>query len=118
MHAAGMAVESHTVHHLNLTALGPARLASELVQSRAALARRLGEDPVALAYPTGAYNPSVAAAARAAGYLLAVTTHAGRVLSPALPYAWPRVRVTPGESVAAFARSVGGGEPNSGMHSS
>lgn len=108
MHASGMEIESHTVRHYDLTTLPQARLAAELSDSRNALIRELNEDPIALAYPSGAFNQSVEDAARKAGYLLAVTTRPGRVLSPTAPYAWPRLRVASSLSLAGFERLVGG----------
>lgn len=108
MHASGMEIESHTVRHDDLTTLPQSRLAAELSDSRNALIRELNEDPIALAYPSGAFNQSVEVAARKAGYLLAVTTKPGRVLSPTAPYDWPRLRVASGLSLAGFERLVDG----------
>jgi peptidoglycan/xylan/chitin deacetylase (PgdA/CDA1 family) len=104
----GMAIESHTVHHLDLRALAPARLRDELIQSRDNIGAELGEAPVAFAYPAGEYNPDVIAAVRTAGYLLAVTTHPGEILDPGRVYEWPRIRVVPGESSASFAQALAG----------
>lgn len=111
MKAAGMEIDSHTVHHLDLTTLSASRLSEELSQSRAALIQNLGDTPIALAYPSGAFNERVEAAARKAGYLLAVTTQSGRTLRPASSLAWPRLRVASGLSLAGFARLVGGTVP-------
>ncbi len=108
MQAAGMAIESHTVHHLDLRSLGATRLAEELTQSRAMILDELGKAPDCLAYPAGKYNPAVVAATRAAGYLTAVTTHFGTSLSPLSCYAWPRVRVLAKEDLASFVRSIEG----------
>jgi peptidoglycan/xylan/chitin deacetylase (PgdA/CDA1 family) len=108
MYAAGMAIESHTVHHPDLRTLDPAGLAQELSQSRATLMDELGETPIALAYPSGAYDQAVVAATAAAGYLVAVTTHPGRVVSPLAAYTWPRLRVSPDESLNLFAKELAG----------
>jgi hypothetical protein len=51
MHAAGMAIESHTVHHGDLDILPTSSLAAELTQSRAAIAAELDQIPAVLAYP-------------------------------------------------------------------
>jgi peptidoglycan/xylan/chitin deacetylase (PgdA/CDA1 family) len=102
----GMAIESHTVHHLDLRTLTPVRLQSELTESRDNIWAMLGELPMAFAYPSGAYNQRVIAAVRAAGYRIAVTTHFGKILDPSHTFEWPRVRVTPYESLAVFAREL------------
>ena len=106
MQDAGMDIESHTVSHPDLTLLDAGRLEQELAESRAALVSHLQNAPVALAYPAGAYNARVIKAARAAGYLLAVTTHHGTVLDPAQRYSWPRVRVFPKIGLKGFGSSL------------
>ncbi|MCL5736496.1 MAG: polysaccharide deacetylase family protein [Actinobacteria bacterium] len=117
MYEAGMAIESHTVHHLGLTGLGSTRLKGELVQSRESIERELGRAPLVLAYPASNYNESVIRAARAAGYLMGVTAGPGRSLSPESPFTWPRLRVSRGLSLKAFARLVGGEVPSTGAAS-
>jgi peptidoglycan/xylan/chitin deacetylase (PgdA/CDA1 family) len=106
MQQAGMAVESHTVNHLDLRSLAPARMQDELVQSWNTIERELGKAPMALAYPSGAYNPAVIAAVRAAGYRLAVTTHPGKTLHPSHAYEWPRLRIGPRLDLAGFAKEL------------
>ena len=108
MCAAGMAIESHTVDHPDLRHLGAARLAEELTVSRVTLARELGEDARILSYPQGRYNETVMAAAAAAGYRAAVTTRLWWTSSSPSRYEWQRQRVSPGESLVAFARTVRG----------
>lgn len=103
----GMAIESHTVHHPDLRTLAPARLQGELTQSRDSIGAMLGEVPMAFAYPSGAYNQGVIAAVKAAGYRIAVTTHHGDILDPSHTFEWPRIRVTPWESLARFAKRLG-----------
>jgi peptidoglycan/xylan/chitin deacetylase (PgdA/CDA1 family) len=106
MQEAGMAVESHTVNHLDLRSLTPARLQDELAQSDRSIETELERAPIALAYPAGAYNPAVIAAAGEAGYRLAVTTHPGETLDPRHPYEWPRIRIGPRLSLAGFAKEL------------
>ena len=108
MHAAGMAIESHTVDHPDLRTLDAARLAEELAQPRVVLAKELGEDARILAYPQGRYNGTVIAAAEAAGYRAAVTTRLWWTSSSPSCYAWQRMGVSPGESLVAFARVLRG----------
>jgi peptidoglycan/xylan/chitin deacetylase (PgdA/CDA1 family) len=108
MHAAGMAIESHTVDHPDLRTLDAAHLAEELTKPRAVLAKELGEEARILAYPQGRYNRTVIAAAQSAGYVAAVTTRLWWTSSSPSCYAWQRTRVSPGESLLAFAWAVRG----------
>ncbi len=108
MHADGMAIESHTVHHEDLDVLPAPRLAAELTQSRATIAEEVGQMPAVLAYPGGDYNVRVAAAARAAGYLMAVLTHSGRLLSSVNTYLWPRMAIGARETPSGFVRALAG----------
>ncbi len=64
----GVEVGSHTVSHPHLPELGDEGLASELVASRNEISDVLGVPCRLFAYPYGAQDPRVRAAARAAGY--------------------------------------------------
>ena len=108
MRAAGMDIESHTVDHPDLRTLDATRLAGEMVESRAALARELGANARILSYPQGRYNAMVVAAAQAAGYVAAVTTRLWWRSSSPSQYVWQRMRVSPEESLAAFGRALRG----------
>lgn len=73
MQAAGMEIESHGVWHNMLAKLPLDDMSDEVTGSKLALERELGTSANALSYPVGgtdAYNESVIAAARAAGYKL------------------------------------------------
>jgi peptidoglycan/xylan/chitin deacetylase (PgdA/CDA1 family) len=114
MHAAGMAIESHTVHHDDLNTLSADSLTAELTQSRNAIAAEVGQVPAALSYPGGDYDRQVAAATKAAGYLMAVTAHPAKLVGPSNPFAWPRTGIGPRETLSNFAKVVEGTLPNSG----
>jgi peptidoglycan/xylan/chitin deacetylase (PgdA/CDA1 family) len=73
----GFTIGSHTVRHLDLTKLSPAQTWFELRHSRQTLERRLGRPVHSLAYPYGAADPAVVAAALGSGYALAFTTRPG-----------------------------------------
>jgi peptidoglycan/xylan/chitin deacetylase (PgdA/CDA1 family) len=66
---AGWEIGSHTATHARLTELDDAALGEEMGTSRAECERRLGRPCVTIAYPYGATNERVAAAAGAAGYV-------------------------------------------------
>ena len=73
---------AHSVTHPNLTRVSAARLADELAQSAARVEAYVGIRPRALAYPYGrrmAVGEREIAAARAAGFAMAVTTQPGMV---------------------------------------
>ena len=107
MQQAGMAIESHTVHHRNLTKLDDTQLAAELAGSRQDLRAHLGEDVRILAYPGGAYDQEVIAAAQAAGYVVGLTDQGGDTLTSDSLYAWPRIGIGPGETLTDFAALFG-----------
>jgi len=67
----GFEIGSHTVHHPDLTRIGPEKMNRELIQSREILSARLGRMIDVIAYPFGRYNQSVLDASRAAGYAMA-----------------------------------------------
>lgn len=106
MVAAGMAVQSHTVSHPDLTRIPAERLQTELADSRDAISEATGEVGYALSYPGGAHNETVIEAARAAGYVMAVTTDGGAALGPESLFEITRKRVQPFLPMATFARLV------------
>ncbi len=61
---AGWEIQSHTVRHLDLRALGDAALHAELAEANDAIERRLGRRPDQLAFPYGHYDARVLAIAR------------------------------------------------------
>lgn len=60
LHAAGWAVEAHTVHHPDLRLLDDAALEAELVDAADEIEQRLGRRPRAFAYPYGFFDERVA----------------------------------------------------------
>jgi len=102
----GMSVGSHTVRHPDLREVDDTRLQTELADSRATILREIGVAPPDLCYPGGKYDTRVVEAAYHAGYLLAVGTRSGTELRPEEVYQWPRVTVSPRESIGEFAASL------------
>lgn len=71
MHAGGMEVGSHGVHHRMLAKMPRGEMAHELFESRRVLEAQLGVPPQVLSYPVGgvdAYDEAVMDTAREAGY--------------------------------------------------
>jgi glycosyltransferase involved in cell wall biosynthesis/peptidoglycan/xylan/chitin deacetylase (PgdA/CDA1 family) len=81
--ASGWEIGSHSHSHPRLTLLPDAELGRELSESRRILTAELGEPCRAIAYPYGATDARVAAAAADAGYL------AGGTLARSLEFSGP-----------------------------
>lgn len=96
--AAGIEIGSHGRHHLDLPACDDEELRSELAGSREDLQAVLGAPVRTFCYPYGRLDDRARAAARAAGYLAAVSIHGHPGARPGDLWAWPRMIVNPGES--------------------
>jgi peptidoglycan/xylan/chitin deacetylase (PgdA/CDA1 family) len=105
---AGMDVGDHTAHHVDLTMLTPAELRTETAGSRQVLEHVLGHPVYAFAYPFGAYDATVVAAVRAAGFTLAYTTAGGDTESTAQPLTMPRIHVGHDETPSGLLALLGG----------
>lgn len=81
----GASIGAHGDRHVALTRLGDAELAAELTASRRRLEDALGRPVDAMSYPFGLVDRRVRAAAAAAGFRVAATSHYG----PNLPGADP-----------------------------
>jgi peptidoglycan/xylan/chitin deacetylase (PgdA/CDA1 family) len=92
----GWEIDSHTVDHADLTTVGPHRLRSELVRSKAWIHRVLGVRARFFCYPAGRFDPGVEAAVRAAGYDGATTELPGAATAASNRFALPRVRAVDG----------------------
>lgn len=73
---------SHTLTHPALADLPPAGLQQELVESKKALERLMGDTVEDLALPYGSYNDNVVAAAKAAGYTRIFTLNPTLYVTP------------------------------------
>ena len=107
MEAAGLDIGSHTVAHVDLTALPPAAALAQLEQSRQTLERHLGHPVQWFAYPFGGDDAAVTALARQAGYVLAMTTRPGRLQDRARPLELHRSEVLDSTGVQGVAALVG-----------
>lgn len=112
----GFAFASHGATHRRLTWLSPAAVGDELGRSREALVRHLGPAAGrAVAYPFGASDAAVRAAAEAAGYAVgfgSVRGGGGRYDVPRIPvYLWDMSAFPLGlrdDALGAAARIVAG----------
>jgi peptidoglycan/xylan/chitin deacetylase (PgdA/CDA1 family) len=104
----GWEIDAHTITHVDLTTVDPARLSHEVAGSRAWLHRAFGVPVDFFCYPAGRYDDAVKAAVHAAGYEGATTEDAGIASRRDDPYALPRVRVTPEMSAAGLVALLRG----------
>jgi peptidoglycan/xylan/chitin deacetylase (PgdA/CDA1 family) len=104
----GVAIGSHTVHHLDLPTLSSSAATAELRDSRRALEQHLGHPVQWLAYPAGRENPAVVAIAQKAGYVLAVTTQPGLTQSASAPLTLHRYEVLNTTGVGGLAAILAG----------
>ena len=102
----GHEIGGHTISHPDLTTLSDWQLAQELSVSRQQLQAWSGQSVDILAYPYGAYDGRVVAAAQAAGYRGAVAAWGGTYLTPDKWWFEPRVEVSGFHSLADFAAIV------------
>ncbi|MGI8579140.1 MAG: polysaccharide deacetylase family protein, partial [Solirubrobacteraceae bacterium] len=111
----GMDIGAHTRTHANLPALDSAALKSEVAGSGSDLKRVLGHPVYWFAYPYGAFDATVVQAARAAGFVLAVTTRGGTRESSQHSLTLSRIHVgrasTPSSLLACLAPIGGCGGP-------
>lgn len=106
MVAGGMEIGDHTIAHVDLAKSSPAMRDRELTESKRALQDNLGVAIRALAYPGGAFNAEVTAAARKAGYVIAVTTQPGAVHDRSKVMELTRVRISGFDTLANFRGKI------------
>lgn len=105
---AGIEIGSHSRHHRDLSVCGDAELRDEIAGSKADLEAVLGAPVLTFCYPYGRLNERAAAAARAAGYLAAVSIHRHPGARRGDLWALPRMIVNPGESRFERRLKIGG----------
>jgi peptidoglycan/xylan/chitin deacetylase (PgdA/CDA1 family) len=96
----GWEIGSHTRTHARLPDVDDAALPEELRESKQACERELGTPCRAIAYPYGAVDDRVVAAAAAAGYVAGAALP-GSFANPA-PLRWPRVGVFHKDGIGRF----------------
>lgn len=107
--AAGWEVDSHTIHHPDLTTVSAAQLKLETAGARRAIQREFGVPVDFFCYPSGRFDEQVIAAVQAAGYKAATTTAPGwAAADDAAAYRLNRVRVNGGTSPAGLLGEISG----------
>ena len=113
MIAAGWELAAHTIHHLDLTELDAEQLKEEVAGSRAILRREYGVPVKDFCYPAGAFDDTVIAAVKAAGYVGATTEIPGYA-TRASPYELARFEILGSSGVAGLAEDLRSGEGATG----
>src|SRR5262249_34259681 len=97
----GWELDSHTIHHLDVTTLNGAQLQDEVAGSRRILQRRFHQPVNFFCYPSGRYDGQSIQAVRAAGYLGATGTGEGLAQKSEM-YTLKRIRVDLGDGVSGL----------------
>ena len=106
MDRAGIEIGAHTVSHANLTKLSNDSLYHELLDSRIALQAIVGHPVLDFCYPAGNFDARVVQMVADQGYQSATTTVEGSGHASADRFTWTRTRVSGGESLAEFVKTL------------
>lgn len=106
MHAGGMEIGAHSHTHQRLTECDDAALQIELNHAKFTLESLINTSVTSLAYPYGAHDDRVVAAARSAGYRTACTTRSGWAHLGNDPLQIRRLSIYADDSLSRFARKL------------
>ncbi len=109
MIAAGWELAAHTIHHLDLTELGPAELKEEVAGSRKILQEEFKVPVNNFCYPAGQFDETVVKAVEAAGFTGATTEISG-FAEKDKPYELARLEILRESHVAGLAEDLKNGE--------
>jgi peptidoglycan/xylan/chitin deacetylase (PgdA/CDA1 family) len=108
----GFTIGAHTVNHIALAAVAPARASWEMRQSKLTLEALLGHAVIDFAYPYGSFNAYDQAVARQLGFEEAAATIGGSWHWPGQLMNLYRIRVGGGLNLLGYAYLVGGPAPS------
>lgn len=103
---AGVAMESHSLSHPDLTGTPLRDLYREIRGSAAAIVKELGRAPSLFCYPFGAHDAVVQRVVQEAGYRAALTTECGLCRLSVSPVRVPRVEIAGQDDLETFARKL------------
>jgi peptidoglycan/xylan/chitin deacetylase (PgdA/CDA1 family) len=109
MIAAGWELAAHTIHHLDLTELGPEELEEEVAGSRKILQREYEVPVDNFCYPAGRFDETVVEAVEAAGFTGATTEISG-FAEKNKPFELARLEILRESHVAGLAADLKNGE--------
>ena len=98
--------EAHSVNHVNLVSLSGNRLKYEISESKRILEENLGRKVNFFAYPYGLSDEQTWKAVEEAGYLGGVGTWYGDLESEGNVLDMPRIKISGGMDIAAFASKL------------
>ncbi len=101
----GWEIDSHTVHHLDVSTLSGSQLQEEVAGSRKDIQQRFHQPVNFFCYPSGRYDAEAIQAVRTAGYLGATTTDEG-LASKNEMFTLKRVRVDGSDGVSGLQRKL------------
>ena len=107
----GFTVGAHTVDHVALASLPPARAFWQMQHSKLTLESGLGHTVLDFAYPYGSFNTYAQSAAKKIGFETAVSTLIGSWHAPQSLMYLSRQRIGGSMPLAQFAQLVGGPAP-------
>lgn len=92
-----MVIGSHSVNHVNLVKVDPARARAELADCKATLEQILGAEVPLFSFPHGAHNPRLIEEAREIGYRRVFTISPVRAFTSVNEFVTGRVLVDPSD---------------------
>lgn len=101
----GWELDSHTIHHLDVSQLSGSQLQQEVGESRRILQQRFHQPVNFFCYPSGRFDAQAIQAVRAAGYLGATTTDEG-LASKGEMYTLKRIRVDGSDGVSGLEQKL------------
>jgi peptidoglycan/xylan/chitin deacetylase (PgdA/CDA1 family) len=113
MIAAGWELAAHTIHHLDLTELGPEELEEEVAGSRKMLQREYKVPVNNFCYPAGQFNETVIEEVERAGFTGATTEISG-FAEKDKPYELARLEILRESHVAGLAEDLRNGKGATG----
>jgi peptidoglycan/xylan/chitin deacetylase (PgdA/CDA1 family) len=117
MIAAGWEVDAHTLSHPDLTTVDATRLHQEVAGSRAQIKRLFGVSVNFFCYPAGAFDATVEAEVKRAGFLAATTTQLGLAGPGQQPFELSRIRVNGTDGVSGLLKNLGAAQSGAGSAS-
>lgn len=99
IHANGIEIGAHTITHPNLANSSPAKIRTELLESRFKLEELINDRVTSVSYPSGKYSDDVLRLSAFVGYTEGVTTDFGAATLANDQLTLPRIEVIGGTSV-------------------
>jgi peptidoglycan/xylan/chitin deacetylase (PgdA/CDA1 family) len=101
----GWELDSHTIHHLDVSTLSGAQLQQEVGESRRILQQRFHQPVNFFCYPSGRFDAQAIQAVRSAGYLGATTTEEGLASKDEM-FTLKRIRVDGSDGVSGLEQKL------------